>query len=118
MDPFEFLPAKPEPTFRRPVAFRSYNDRPKPNIILSHAVQRVFSQGNREYHAFWFAQQMRDNGYSKEETTQMMKDYHNAVKHWGDHPFSLSEAMGGLSAYSNKPRAPWSGRTGDATTNS
>lgn len=116
LDPDPVLPIKPDPPKYKAPKFTHNAERPAPNIILSHAVQRAFANGNREAHAFWFAQQMRDNGYSKEETTHLMKAYHAAVQNWGDHPFALREAMGGLSAYGNAPRKPWQGRDGDAST--
>ena len=80
-------------------------------IILDHAVKRAFGEGRREVNAFWLAQQARDNGYSMADTEVAIRAYHERVKGWGNHPFTLREALQGLSAYKHPQRAPWSRKT-------
>lgn len=118
MVPNAFLPFAPETfTFIPKREFTHAVETPKPGIILARAIQRCKTNGGREANAFWFCQQMRDNGYSRDDTSEFLRDYHIAVRLLGDHAFSLKEAMGGLSAFSNSPRKPWARSAGYDRTN-
>jgi hypothetical protein len=111
MHPDHILPALPVKRTPPPAKLHTPAQPVDIGIILDRAVKRAFGEGRREVNAFWLAQQARDNGYSMADTEVAIRAYHERVKGWGNHPFTLREALQGLSAYKHPQRAPWSRKT-------
>lgn len=78
-----------------------------PERLLIMALQRV-AYGTRNSMGFWLAVQLRDNGYDRAAATNVMLRYQAAVAGWGEHAYTVAEALRTLrSAFSRPAREPW-----------
>jgi hypothetical protein len=81
-------------------------------VSVEILVRRCFATGlKRNFGGFWFACQLRDNGYSEAEAKGALLDYQKAVEK-GEHDYTVREALASLrSAYARPPREPWAPRS-------
>jgi hypothetical protein len=85
---------------------RNQGTRVPTDTIMQYAVAR--SKGTRNDAGFWLACQLRDNGYTKDESRPVLEEYQVRVRDAGDHEYTEGEALASLDqAFSRPPRQPW-----------
>jgi len=122
-DPFDALPAELR-DFLRNHASEVAPPKPVANVPLPRIANRVEAHrlggmaldvaaaSGRNNAGFWFACQLRDNGYSQSEASNVMRAYigragSTNIKGLRE-PYTELEAFASLKeAYSKPPRAPW-----------
>jgi hypothetical protein len=74
---------------------------------VERALRKVEEGDGRNDTGSWLAQQLRDQGLSRDQAARLVIEFQSAVEHRGGHRYTRSEVLASLeSAFGTAPRAP------------